>query len=157
MFTWQDKPKQKASPNPLIWLWLVRVPLGSEICWDNGSLVWWLALSRHDFLLSPAKLYLMTISFPPAPVLVQRIIVPNVTRTSFDVTRSTEFLQSPAFQFLLLQKKQLIWETKTQYRSLTVSDLEPGALYIVEIRTDVCREESKLVHQKVKTSNLIQK
>ncbi|NXN75674.1 UROL1 protein, partial [Himantopus himantopus] len=123
-------------------------PLGSEICWDKGSLVWWLALSRHDFLLSPAKLYLMTISFPLVPVLLQRIIIPNVTRTSFDVTWSAEFMQSPALQFLLLQKKQLIWETKTQYRSLTVSELEPGALYIVEIRTDVCREESKLVHQK---------
>ncbi|NXR11920.1 UROL1 protein, partial [Semnornis frantzii] len=34
-------------------------------------------------------------------------------------------------------------KTKTQYRSLTVSELEPSVLYIVEIRTDVCREGSK--------------
>ncbi|NXK12553.1 UROL1 protein, partial [Herpetotheres cachinnans] len=114
---------------------VVRVPLGSEVCWDKGSLLRWLALSRHDFLLSPAKLYLMIISFPLVLAPVQRIVVPSVTRTNFDVTRSTEFTQSPAFQFLLLQKKQLIWKTKTQYRSLTVSELEPGALYTVEIRT----------------------
>ncbi|NXF69553.1 UROL1 protein, partial [Ciccaba nigrolineata] len=65
------------------------------------------------------------------------------------VTWSTKFMQSLAFQFLLLQKKQPIWETKTQYRSLTVSELEAGALYTVEIRTDVCREE---ISQKVKAA-----
>ncbi|NXT57148.1 UROL1 protein, partial [Pluvianellus socialis] len=37
-------------------------------------------------------------------------------------------------------------------RSHTAFGLEPGASYTVEIRTDVCREESKLVHQKVKTT-----
>ncbi|NWH45841.1 UROL1 protein, partial [Fregata magnificens] len=109
-------------------------------------------LSRHDFFLSSAKLYLMTISFLLVSVPAQRIIVPNVTRTTFDVTWSTEFMQSPGFQFSLLQKKQRIWETKTQFRSPTVLELEPGALYNVEIRTDVCREESELVHQKVKTT-----
>ncbi|NXF55129.1 UROL1 protein, partial [Oceanites oceanicus] len=127
-----------------------EVPLRSEVCRDKGSLLQWLTLRRHDFLLCPVKLYLMTISFLPVPA--QRIIVPNVTGTNFDITRFTEFMQSPAFQFLLLQKKQLVWETKPQYRSLTVSELEPGALYTVEIRTDVCREESKPVHQKVKTA-----
>ncbi|NXS65454.1 UROL1 protein, partial [Pandion haliaetus] len=119
-----------------------------KVGWDKGSLLWWLALSRHNFLLSLPKLYLMTISFPLVSVPVQKIIIPNMTRTNFDVTWSPEFLQSVAFQFLLLQKKQLIWETKTLYRSLTVSELEPGALYTVGIRTDACREESKLVHQK---------
>ncbi|NWR54762.1 UROL1 protein, partial [Bucorvus abyssinicus] len=97
----------------------------------------------------------MTIAFPLAPIPVQRIIVPNVTRTSFDVTWSTEFMQSPAFQFLLLQKKQLIWETETQYRSLTVSEVETGALYTVEIRTEVCREESKLVTSLQKLSGTV--
>uniref|UniRef100_A0A8C8B794 Uromodulin like 1 n=1 Tax=Otus sunia TaxID=257818 RepID=A0A8C8B794_9STRI len=110
------------------------------------------ALSRHDFLLSPAKLYLMTISLPLVPVPAQGIIAPNVTRKNSVVTWSTKFMQSLAFQFLLLQKKQPIWETKTDYRSLTVSELEAGALHTVEIRTDVCREESKLVHQKVKAA-----
>uniref|UniRef100_A0A8C0IBR1 Uromodulin like 1 n=1 Tax=Bubo bubo TaxID=30461 RepID=A0A8C0IBR1_BUBBB len=117
---------------------------------DKRSLLWWLALSRHDFLLSPAKLYLMTISLPLVPA--QGIIAPNVARKSSGVTWSTKFMQSLAFQFLLLQKKQPIWETKTQIRSLTVSELEAGDLYTVEIRTDVCREESKLVHQKVKAA-----
>lgn len=57
---------------------------------------------------------------------------------------STEFVQSLAFQFLVLDKKQLIWATRIQYRSLTVSEMEPGALYTAEIETDVCREESSL-------------
>ncbi|KAF1611049.1 UNVERIFIED_CONTAM: Uromodulin-like 1, partial [Eudyptes robustus] len=145
-------PAPSPMPGPAMDHVVVRVPLGSEVCWDKGSPLWWLALSGHDFLLSPAKLYLMTISFLLVSVPAQRIIVPSVTRTNFGVTWSTEFMQSPAFQFLLLQKKQLIWETKTQYRTLTVSELELGALYTVEIRTGVCREESKLVHQKVKTA-----
>ncbi|NWR70253.1 UROL1 protein, partial [Centropus unirufus] len=36
------------------------------------------------------------------------------------------------------EKKQLTRQTKTQYRSLTVSELEPGALYAVEIGTHCC-------------------
>ncbi|NXX58008.1 UROL1 protein, partial [Scopus umbretta] len=111
----------------------------------SECLLWWLALSRHDFLLSPAKLYLMTVSsFLLVPVPAQRIIVPHVNRTNFDVKWSTEFMQSPAFQFLLLQKRKLIWKTKTQYRSLTISELEPGALYTVEIRTDSMEHVFKL-------------
>ncbi|KFW07165.1 Uromodulin-like 1, partial [Eurypyga helias] len=58
----------------------------------------------------------------------------------------------PCFSVVAAQKKQLIWETKILYRSLTVSELEPVALYNAEIRTDVCGEESKLVLQKVKTA-----
>ncbi|NXE23524.1 UROL1 protein, partial [Ardeotis kori] len=85
-----------------------------------------------------------TISFLLLPVPAQRIIVPEVTVTNFDIIGSSEFLQSPAFQFLLLQKKLKL--------NLGASELEPGALHTVEIRTDVCREESKLVHQKVRTA-----
>ncbi|NWH72143.1 UROL1 protein, partial [Piaya cayana] len=44
------------------------------------------------------------------------------------------------------------FHTKTHYRSLTVLELESGALYTVEIKTDVCKEEGKLVHQKVKAT-----
>ncbi|NXW18381.1 UROL1 protein, partial [Circaetus pectoralis] len=145
-------PAPSLTPGPAMDHSEYAVPLGPQVCWDKGSLLWWLALSGHDFLLYLPKLYLMTISFPLVSVPVQKIIIPNMTRTNFNVTWSTDFMQSPAFQFLLLQKKQLIWEAKTQYRSLTVSELEAGALYTVEIRTDVCREESKLVHQKVKTA-----
>lgn len=123
---------------------MVWVPLGSEVCWDKGSPLRWLALSRHDFLLPPAKLFLMTTSFSLVPVPAQRIVVPSVTRTNFDIMWSTEFMQSLAFQFLVLDKKQLIWATRIQYRSLTVSELEPGALYTAEIETDVCGEESSL-------------
>uniref|UniRef100_A0A8C4JR70 Uromodulin like 1 n=1 Tax=Dromaius novaehollandiae TaxID=8790 RepID=A0A8C4JR70_DRONO len=99
-----------------------------------------LALSRHDFLLSPAKLYFKTVSLLLALVPAQTIIVSNVTKISFHVMWCIESMQSP-----------LIWETKTQCRSLTVSGLEPGILRTVEIRTERCMKESMAVHQKVKT------
>lgn len=38
---------KKRCPNPLIWLVVVRVPLGSESCWDKGTPLQWLASSRH--------------------------------------------------------------------------------------------------------------
>uniref|UniRef100_A0A7M4G1R8 Uromodulin like 1 n=1 Tax=Crocodylus porosus TaxID=8502 RepID=A0A7M4G1R8_CROPO len=46
----------------------------------------------------------------------------------------------------------LIWETKTRSRHLTVTGLELGVLYTVEIRTEDCMKESKSAHQKVKTA-----
>ncbi|CAN8196968.1 unnamed protein product [Coccothraustes coccothraustes] len=41
---------------------------------------------------------------------------------------------------------------KNEYRSLTVSEPEPGAWYPVEVQSGVCREKSRLLHQKVKTA-----
>ncbi|CAM4411523.1 unnamed protein product [Lepidochelys olivacea] len=86
------------------------------------------------------------------PVPAQRIIFSNVTSISFHVTWSTDSALNPAFRFLLLQEKQLIWEAQTESTSLTVSGLEPGILYTVEIVTKVCGKESKPARQKVKTA-----
>ncbi|XP_075768319.1 uromodulin-like 1 [Pelodiscus sinensis] len=86
------------------------------------------------------------------PVPVQRIIFSNVTFISFHVAWSTDSALNPAFRFLLLQKKQLIWETKIQSNELTVPGLEPGILYTIEIRTEVCGKESKPARQTIKTA-----
>ncbi|EMP31458.1 Uromodulin-like 1 [Chelonia mydas] len=86
------------------------------------------------------------------PVPAQRIIFSNVTSISFHVAWSTDSALNPAFRFLLLQEKQLIWEAQTESTSLTVSGLEPGILYTVEIVTEVCGKESKPARQKVKTA-----
>lgn len=75
MLTWQDKPWQKANPNSLIWLSVVRIPLGSELCWDEGTSSSGLRRLRQAFLSSPVRLYLITISFPPVPVLVIQVII----------------------------------------------------------------------------------
>ncbi|KFP03520.1 Uromodulin-like 1, partial [Calypte anna] len=60
-------------------------------------------------------------------------------------------LQLPAQHWVQL------WSKVTWCRSLTVPKLEPGALCAVAIRTDVCKEESKMLYQKVKTDNTVQK
>ncbi|KFU91747.1 Uromodulin-like 1, partial [Chaetura pelagica] len=97
------------------------------------------------------------------------LVFPNQTasastrsRTTSDVPQDSSqggsIYAEPHFSVLAAsEKKQLICEAETWYRSLTVSGLEPGALYTAEVRPDVCREENKLVHQKVKTGSLIQK
>ncbi|NWR88784.1 UROL1 protein, partial [Furnarius figulus] len=58
----------------------------------------------------------------------------------------------PCFTILAVSK---IWETKTQCRSLPVPGLAPGAFYAVGLQTRVCREQSKLLHQEIKTHSLI--
>ncbi|NWU83532.1 UROL1 protein, partial [Onychorhynchus coronatus] len=55
----------------------------------------------------------------------------------------------PCFTILAVSE---IWETKTHYRSLTVSELGPSALHTAEMQTGVCGEQSKLLHQEGKTS-----
>ncbi|NXU76569.1 UROL1 protein, partial [Oreotrochilus melanogaster] len=67
--------------------------------------------------------------------------------------------EQPSSPLLVLpnQTVSALTSSEAWYRSLTVPELEPGALCTVAIRTDVCREESKLVYQKVKTDNPVQK
>ncbi|NWQ78763.1 UROL1 protein, partial [Columbina picui] len=77
-----------------------------------------------------------------------------------DQTASATTSSQTAFGFLVLDKKQLIRATKIQYRSLTVSELQPGALYIAEIEADVCREESSLSQTEltdIKPTGFVQK
>ncbi|XP_033002264.1 uromodulin-like 1 [Lacerta agilis] len=80
------------------------------------------------------------------------IIFSNVTSTSFQVTWTTKVTLNASFHFLLLNGKELIQVLKTQSPNLTISGLEPGILYTVEIGTEVCGNKSKPVQHKVKTA-----
>nr|XP_034972576.1 uromodulin-like 1 [Zootoca vivipara] len=80
------------------------------------------------------------------------IIFSNVTSTSFQVTWTTNVTLNTSFQFLLLNGKEIIQVLKTQSHNLTISRLEPGILYTVEIVTEVCGNKSKPVQHKVKTA-----
>ncbi|XP_044297674.1 uromodulin-like 1 [Varanus komodoensis] len=95
---------------------------------------------------------LTVISFVLVTFPAERIVFSNVTSTSFQVGWTANFTQNPAFHFLLLEGKRIIQEIKTQNNSLTISRLEPGILYTVEIKTEVCGNKSELVQRKVKTA-----
>nr|XP_056714386.1 uromodulin-like 1 [Euleptes europaea] len=83
---------------------------------------------------------------------VERIVFSNVTSTGFQVVWTTNYTQDPAFLFLLLVGEKLIQEFKTQNCNLTVSGLEPGVLYTVKIKTEVCEKNSKPAQRKIKTA-----
>ncbi|KAJ6662428.1 hypothetical protein lerEdw1_011841 [Lerista edwardsae] len=83
---------------------------------------------------------------------VERIVFSNVTSTSFHVVWTTNSTLKPTFQFLLLEGKQLKHTIKTQSSNVTISNLEPGILYTVEIKTEVCGKQSKPVGGKVQTA-----
>ncbi|KYO22876.1 uromodulin-like 1 isoform C [Alligator mississippiensis] len=113
--------------------------------------------TRPDF--SPASNTMNFLTTDCIPATAQRIILYNVSSTSFHAAWSTESTQNPVFRFLLLREDQLIWETKTRSRHLTVTGLELGVFYTVTIGTEVCMKETKSAHLKVYKSmplNLIQ-
>lgn len=56
----------------------------------------------------------------------------------------------PCFSILVPSEESVNMKSKAQCRSLTVSGLEINALCTLEIRTEICREESRMVQQKVK-------
>lgn len=64
-------------------------------------------------------------------------------------------MQNSTFEFLLFEGEKLIQEIKSQSSNLAISGLEPGILYTVVIKTELCGKKSKPVQQKVKTGNLI--
>ncbi|XP_060091248.1 uromodulin-like 1 [Heteronotia binoei] len=88
-------------------------------------------------------------SVPPP---VERAVFSNVTSTGFHVVWTTSYTQNPGFQFLLLDGEKLIQKVKTQSNNLTVSGLELGVLYTVQIKTDVCEKNSKPAQWKIKTA-----
>ncbi|KYO22875.1 uromodulin-like 1 isoform B [Alligator mississippiensis] len=106
--------------------------------------------TRPDF--SPASNTMNFLTTDCIPATAQRIILYNVSSTSFHAAWSTESTQNPVFRFLLLREDQLIWETKTRSRHLTVTGLELGVFYTVTIGTEVCMKETKSAHLKVKTA-----
>lgn len=88
------------------------------------------------------------------PLPVERVVFSNITNTSFHVAWTTNSTLKPTFQFLLMKGKQVAQIIKTQNRNVSVSKLEPGILYNVEIEADICGKRSKPVQWKVKTGNI---
>ncbi|XP_061485691.1 uromodulin-like 1 [Rhineura floridana] len=125
--------------------------LNKEMRKDNRS---WSEEKSPTILPSSSKEY--TVSSPPSdcgvPFPAERIVFSNVTSTSFEVAWTTNDTPNPAFHFLLLNGKQLIQVVKTQSSNMTISKLEPGIVYTVEIITEVCGKKSKPVQLKVKTA-----
>ncbi|XP_077783918.1 uromodulin-like 1 [Podarcis muralis] len=93
-----------------------------------------------------------TVAAPAADCGASNIIFSNITSTSFQVTWTTNVPLNTSFEFLLLNGKELIRVLKTQSHNLTISGLEPGILYTVEIVTEVCGNKSIPVQHKVKTA-----
>ncbi|NXU50347.1 UROL1 protein, partial [Turnix velox] len=87
-----------------------------------------------------------------SPLLLFPNLTASATTRTLSFCNSTCFRNGLVFYSTCLRNNKLIWETEIRYRNLTVSELEPDALYTVEINTDVCGEESKLVRQKLKAT-----
>ncbi|XP_048351342.1 uromodulin-like 1 isoform X2 [Sphaerodactylus townsendi] len=83
---------------------------------------------------------------------VERIFFPNVTSTGFHIVWTTNYVPNPSFLFLLFDGEKLIQEVKTQNCTLIVSGLEPGVLYTVKIKAEVCEKNSKPAWQTIRTA-----
>ncbi|NXM32229.1 UROL1 protein, partial [Oxyruncus cristatus] len=130
------------------------------------SCSWWFPLIQPHFCLSYPQPCSPVPGCPfqpschalgsPANALFSFCILPSLALLGMDETwkrdgqitdlgpqwpnRGKRIYAEPCFTILALSK---IWETKTQRRSLTVSELEPGALHTVEMQMGVCREPGK--------------
>ncbi|XP_057553312.1 uromodulin-like 1 [Hippopotamus amphibius kiboko] len=87
-----------------------------------------------------------------APVSIRRVIVSNVTSTGFHVVWVADLTLHPAFQLILTSARSSTKHLETQNASLTLSGLEPGVLYLVEIVAKACGEETTRAHLKVRTA-----
>ncbi|XP_066477396.1 uromodulin-like 1 [Tiliqua scincoides] len=113
----------------------------------------WSEKKPSEFLLTSSQVQsLSSTTDCGMPPPVERIVFSNVTSTSFHVVWTTNSALKPTFQFLLLEGKQLAQTIRTQNSNVTVSKLEPGILYTVEIKAEVCGKQSKPVQWKVKTA-----
>ncbi|XP_053165232.1 uromodulin-like 1 isoform X2 [Hemicordylus capensis] len=126
--------------------------LDNEMGTDNSS--WsekksptWLPASSEE-----QSLFSTTVASLVTDCGAEKMFFSNVTSTSFHVVWTTDLTLNHTFQFLLLEGKHLIQEVKTQSNNLTISRLEPGILYTVEIRIEVCGNKSKPIQRKVKTA-----
>ncbi|KAM6224047.1 uromodulin-like 1 [Rhynchocyon petersi] len=84
-------------------------------------------------------------------VSIKRIMVSNVTSTSFYVAWEADLTLNPFFQLTLASMQNLTMDFETQNTSLTLSGLEPGVLYTVAIVNKACGKESAKAYFKVRT------
>ncbi|XP_029070792.1 uromodulin-like 1 [Monodon monoceros] len=87
-----------------------------------------------------------------APTPVGRVTVSNVTSTGFHVAWVADLTLRPAFQLTLISARTPMVHLESRNASLTLSGLEPGVLYLVEIVAKACGKESSRAHLKVRTA-----
>ncbi|XP_031202860.1 uromodulin-like 1 [Mastomys coucha] len=85
----------------------------------------------------------------PGPI--GKVTVSNVTSTSFSLDWSADIRLSPAFYVSLVSPRGPAMTMETQNNSVTLSGLEPGTLYQVEIVAKVCGREGARTQLKVRT------
>ncbi|XP_006894106.1 PREDICTED: uromodulin-like 1-like [Elephantulus edwardii] len=97
-------------------------------------------------------------SSPASPVTavcgqvhIKRIIVSNVTSTSFHVAWEAGLTSHSVFLFTLTSLKNPTLDLEIQNTSVTLTGLEPGVIYTVVIVDKACGEESAKAHFKVRT------
>ncbi|XP_006870914.1 PREDICTED: uromodulin-like 1 [Chrysochloris asiatica] len=86
------------------------------------------------------------------PVPIKRIMIHNVTSTSFHVVWEADLTLRPTFQFTLTSMQNHTLDFEVQNTSLMLLGLEPGVLYKVVIADKACGKESAKVHLKVRTA-----
>ncbi|XP_034380389.1 uromodulin-like 1 [Arvicanthis niloticus] len=93
------------------------------------------------------------VSEPPAcvPGPIGKVTVSNVTSTSFSLEWSADIRLSPAFYLTLVSPRGPALAMETQNNNVTLSGLEPGTLYLVEIVSKVCEKEGARTQLKVRT------
>ncbi|XP_025235664.1 uromodulin-like 1 isoform X2 [Theropithecus gelada] len=86
------------------------------------------------------------------PVSIGRIVVSNVTSTSFHLAWEAGLALDSAFQLTLTSAWSPTVVLETWNTSVTVSGLEPGILHLVEIVAKACGKEGARAHLKVRTA-----
>ncbi|XP_033088441.1 uromodulin-like 1 isoform X1 [Trachypithecus francoisi] len=86
------------------------------------------------------------------PVSIGRIMVSNVTSTSFHLAWEAGLALNSAFQLTLTSAQSPTVVLETWNMSVTLSGLEPGVLHLVEIVAKACWKEGARAHLKVRTA-----
>ncbi|KAL4672468.1 hypothetical protein H8957_009642 [Semnopithecus entellus] len=86
------------------------------------------------------------------PVSIGRIMVSNVTSTSFHLAWEAGLALNSAFQLTLTSAQSPTVVLETWNMSVTLSGLEPGVLHLVEIVAKACGKEGARAHLKVRTA-----
>lgn len=87
----------------------------------------------------------------PVPGPTGKVTVSNMTSTSFSLQWSTDIHLSPTFYLTLVSPRGPALTMETQNNNVTLSGLEHGTLYLVEIVSKVCGKEGARTQLKVRT------
>ncbi|XP_049641582.1 uromodulin-like 1 [Suncus etruscus] len=91
---------------------------------------------------------------PPGcvPSILGTVTISNVTSTSFHMAWAADLALHSTFQVTLTPPWGDPMYLETQDTSMTVASLQPGTLYLVEIRTRACGAESSRTYLRVRTA-----